>query len=81
MKLPMKWDMGLLRIRAGCDTKTISMRANFIVLAYAIEAVKRDKHSIVMPIKHKMTNIVGHQKGCSTGTHTFQLWVYMIELK
>ena len=39
------------------------MRANFIVLAYAIEAVKREKHSIVTPIKHKMTNIVGHLKG------------------
>ena len=77
----MTWDMGLLRIRAGCDTKTSSLRTSFIVLAYAIEAVKRDKHSIVMPIKHKMTNIVGHLKGCNTGAQIWQLWVYMIGLK
>lgn len=64
--------MGLRDVGLDVTLKPPPWGQAFIILAGALEAAKAGEQSIVIPINHKMTNMVGCPKVLDSGTHIWQ---------
>lgn len=69
LKIPSIWDIGLREFGIDVILKPPSWGLAFRILLGSIEAAKRGTQSIMMPINHQVTNMIGCPKGGNSGTH------------
>ena len=69
LKIPSIWDIGLKEFGIDVILKPPPRGLAFRILEVSIEAAKRAMQSIVIPINHQVTNMIGCPKGVSSGTH------------
>lgn len=69
LKIPSIWDIGLREFGIDVILKPPPRGLAFRILEVSIEAAKRGTQSIMMPINHQVTNVIGCHKGGNSGTH------------